>query len=101
MMVSLLLYAYAVGMPSSRKIEQATYHSIPITTTFGSTALSAYIAPKDKLEGRDKQIFKERDEKLEAAREVRRQRRQRFNAANKLKPYYYSLTHAGKNSISF
>jgi len=29
MMVSLLLYAYAVGMPSSRKIEQATYHSIP------------------------------------------------------------------------
>jgi len=29
MMVSLLLYAYCVGMPSSRKIEQATYHHIP------------------------------------------------------------------------
>lgn len=29
MMVTLLIYAYAVGMPSSRKIEQATYHSIP------------------------------------------------------------------------
>lgn len=29
MMVSLLLYAYAVGMPSSRKIEQATHHWIP------------------------------------------------------------------------
>ena len=29
MMVSLLLYAYCVGMPSSRKIEQATYHQIP------------------------------------------------------------------------
>jgi transposase len=29
MMVSLLLYAYCVGLPSSRKIEQATYHSIP------------------------------------------------------------------------
>ncbi|MGB6972099.1 MAG: IS1182 family transposase [Desulfobulbales bacterium] len=29
MMVGLLLYAYAVGVPSSRKIEQATYHSIP------------------------------------------------------------------------
>ncbi|NOX25777.1 MAG: IS1182 family transposase [Deltaproteobacteria bacterium] len=29
MMVSLLLYAYAVGMPSSRKIEQATHYSIP------------------------------------------------------------------------
>ena len=29
MMVSLLLYGYCVGLPSSRKIEQATYHSVP------------------------------------------------------------------------
>jgi transposase len=29
MMTSLLLYAYAKGIPSSRKIEQATYHSVP------------------------------------------------------------------------
>ena len=29
MMVSLLLYAYCIGMPSSRQIEQATYHQIP------------------------------------------------------------------------
>jgi transposase len=29
MMAGLLLYAYCMGMPSSRKIEQATYHSIP------------------------------------------------------------------------
>jgi len=36
-----------------------------------------YIAPKDKLEGRDKQIFKERDQKLEAAREARKQKRLR------------------------
>jgi len=28
MMVSLLLHAYCLGMPSSRKIEQATYHSV-------------------------------------------------------------------------
>ncbi|MEI8185777.1 MAG: hypothetical protein WCG19_03675 [Chlorobiaceae bacterium] len=34
-----------------------------------------YIAPKDKLEGRDSQIFKERDQKLEAAREARKQKR--------------------------
>ena len=34
-----------------------------------------YIAPKDKLEGREKQIFKERDNKLEAAREARKQTR--------------------------
>ncbi len=29
MMVALLLYGYCVGVPSSRKIEQATYHSVP------------------------------------------------------------------------
>jgi transposase len=29
MMVSLLLYAYCIGIYSSRKIEQATYHSVP------------------------------------------------------------------------
>lgn len=30
MMVALLVYAYCVGMPSSRKIEQATYHSVAL-----------------------------------------------------------------------
>lgn len=40
-----------------------------------------YIAPKAKLEGRDKQIFKERDKKLEAARETRRIKRQQQKAA--------------------
>ncbi|ARM31875.1 transposase [Prosthecochloris sp. HL-130-GSB] len=34
-----------------------------------------YIAPKDKLESRDAQIFKERDQKLEAARDARKQKR--------------------------
>jgi hypothetical protein len=34
-----------------------------------------FIAPKDKFEGLDKQIFKERDQKLEAAREAREQKR--------------------------
>jgi len=29
MMVALLIYAYCVGMPSSRKIEQATHESMP------------------------------------------------------------------------
>ena len=35
-----------------------------------------YIAPKDKLEGREDHIFKERDRKLELARELRKQNRQ-------------------------
>lgn len=34
-----------------------------------------YVAPADKLAGRDRAIFEERDRKLEAAREERRQRR--------------------------
>ena len=34
-----------------------------------------YVAPKDKLEYREKIIFKDRDEKLEAAREARKQKR--------------------------
>ena len=34
-----------------------------------------YITPKDKLEGHEQNIFAERDRKLEAARESRRQRR--------------------------
>jgi putative transposase len=35
-----------------------------------------YITPQDKLEGREKAIFAERDRKLEAARERRKQQRQ-------------------------
>ena len=35
-----------------------------------------YVTPLDKLEGRDEEICAERDRRLEAAREVRRQRRQ-------------------------
>jgi len=35
-----------------------------------------YITPKDKLEGRDKEIFAARDRKLEAARERRKAKRQ-------------------------
>lgn len=43
-----------------------------------------YIAPKDKLEGRDKEIFAERDRKLESARLERKLRRQAAKAiANK------------------
>jgi transposase InsO family protein len=34
-----------------------------------------YVAPKAKLEGREKQIFKERNSKLEAARDARKQKR--------------------------
>ena len=45
------------------------YNEDPLHSAIG------YIAPKDKLVGRDSQIFKERDQKLEAAREARKQKR--------------------------
>ena len=35
MMVALLLYAYCIGFPSSRRIEQATYHSVPFRVLTG------------------------------------------------------------------
>lgn len=38
-----------------------------------------YVTPQDKLEGREKGIFADRDWKLEAARKVRQQRRQNRN----------------------
>jgi len=34
-----------------------------------------YVTPKTKLEGKEKEVFQERDRKLEAAREERRSKR--------------------------
>lgn len=50
------------------------YNNIRLNSAIG------YIAPRDKLEARDKLIFKERDKKLEAAREARRIKRQRIDS---------------------
>jgi putative transposase len=65
-----------------------------------------YVAPRDKLEGREKKIFKERDEKLETAREQRMQIRRE----EKLYPFEHlsaskgitinPLTQQGQFSIS-
>ena len=46
------------------------YNNIRLHSAIG------YVAPVDKLEGRDLEIFKERDRKLEEARELRKQKRQ-------------------------
>lgn len=45
------------------------YNTVRLNSAIG------YIAPIDKLNGKDKQIFKERDRKLEFARQVRKTRR--------------------------
>mgnify|MGYP006290788213 CR=1 FL=1 len=61
-----------------------------------------YIAPVDKLNGRDKQIFKERDNKLEAAREARKKRRIARNSEFfKAKPCGCSLPVAALTNSEF
>jgi putative transposase len=45
------------------------YNTVRLNSAIG------YIAPVDKLQGRDIQIFKDRDKKLEAARQVRKEQR--------------------------
>jgi len=46
------------------------YNNVRLNSAIG------YIAPTVKLEGREKQVFKERDEKLEAARDMRKSNRE-------------------------
>jgi putative transposase len=46
------------------------YNTVRLNSAIG------YIAPVDKLQGRDIQIFKDRDKKLEAARQTRKEQRQ-------------------------
>ena len=64
-----------------------------------------YVTPKDKLEGREKEIFKERDRKLETARERRKlkrrtQIRQTNNQENTGLNVLNQLTYAQQNSNS-
>jgi putative transposase len=54
-----------------------------------------YVAPINKLNGRDKDIFKERDQKLEAAREQRKiKRQQNYDKLTKPEEGSSPLTHA-------
>jgi len=69
------------------------YNNIRLNSAIG------YIAPNDKLEGKEKQIFKERDRKLEAAREQRKFKRQkkREETFYKIEPHrevFYSTNSA-------
>lgn len=50
------------------------YNEVRLNSAIG------YVAPADKLNGKDKQIFKERDSKLESARQARKVRRAEANA---------------------
>jgi len=46
------------------------YNTVRLNSAIG------YIAPADKINGRERQIFKERDQKLEDARQLRKEKRQ-------------------------
>lgn len=54
----------------------ARYNSVRLNSAIG------YVAPVVKLEGREKQLFEERDKKLETAREKRRDRRRQVKLAD-------------------
>jgi putative transposase len=62
-----------LSLDDARRMVESTSNT---TTTSGCTAPLAMYAPADKLTGRDQEIFKERDRKLEEARELRKQKRQ-------------------------
>lgn len=55
----------------------ARYNSVRLNSAIG------YVAPVVKLEGREKQLFEERDKKLETAREKRRARRRQVTLADR------------------
>ena len=54
------------------------HHMWTITTTCDCTAAIGYVTPADKLIGLEKEIFAERDRKLEEARERRRMAQTKF-----------------------
>ena len=61
-----------LSLADARKVIEdfvAYYNEIRLHSAIG------YVTPKTRLEGRHELLFKQRDAKLEAAREVRRQRR--------------------------
>nr|WP_157039974.1 IS3 family transposase [Pelobacter propionicus] len=60
------------------------YNNVKLHSAIG------YIAPADKLAGRDREIFKERDRKLEEARELRKQKRQQA---------FSKINHSGKADL--
>ena len=53
------------------------YNNVRLNSAIG------YIAPVDKLQGRDIQIFKDRDDKLEAARQLRKEKRRAVRSLRK------------------
>lgn len=62
-----------------------------------------YVSPRSKLEGREKKIFKERDDKLELAREKRKERRREAKChptQQRINPEINPLTQQGQFSIS-
>lgn len=60
------------------------YNTVRLHSSIG------FVAPADKLTGRDQVIFKERDQKLEAAREQRRiKRQQAYRNTNGPEPMHY------------
>jgi transposase InsO family protein len=60
-------------------VDEARHHASEYVEHYNTVRLHSaigYVTPRDKLEGKDKEIFAERDRKLAEARERRKQQRQ-------------------------
>lgn len=66
----------------------ARYNNVRLHSAIG------YVAPVDKLNGREQEIFKERDRKLEEARELRKQKRLRVPLSHSLLTQKHNATPA-------
>lgn len=66
-------------MDAKGKVALARYHVFCVVWLYNERRLHSaigYVTPRVKLEGREQQIFRERDQKLEAARAARAIKRQ-------------------------
>lgn len=67
-----------VSLNDARRVVQEFvdyYNNVRLHSSHG------YITPKDKLEGREKEIFQQREQRLEAAREKRKMRNEKIKTA--------------------
>ncbi len=65
------------------------YNTIRLHSSIG------YITPKDKLEGRENEIFKERDKKLAEARDRRKKRRKEARLGDQARPVKAAIAPVG------
>ena len=81
--IFICLFSQCIGPKVPLSLEEARKQISEYIDYYNNERLHSaigYIAPKDKLEGREKKIFKERDRKLETVGEERKRKRREGRA---------------------